>query len=1145
MRSVNGWQRSLTRQLADAWPGALARDFPPGAMLSVELGLYLLARVLPGRPARDAWTLFGGYPYAEAAGHARSPEDRLAIRRGRHYLWTMRRRRVWLSLLDQYARVPEELRGYLLDGPDAVPVLRSPARAAARFAKFEELLSSPPEFARRDIKLATAGEYWFPVRDRNLSVTIPPELADGPSAPAHDLAAGAPTQGEPTPVTWDQLQDAAQAMDDAEGQANIPEASRSHWADRLARVELLVRQQDGFAPGAHLDVSGLVHMVGMVGAGKSTLRDILTYHYVTIGQHHRRVTIVVGDVAEALAVTNTFRRIGIAAAPVLGQSTRERNIHRLHRRLATAGAPAVMTHDNPGFRYLSSACALDALRGTEADRALRVADAPCTTLYEPRDASEEEDRGRPRRPPRRGCPLWSRCPRYHGARDLVSAQVWVATPAGLVHSAIPPHQGGERIRYLELACRMSDLIIVDEADRVQAQLDTAFAPSATLIGKSPESWLDEILVHTVTELSRRGRLQLSAQETDDWCNAVNTVSGAADRLYGLLTKNQSLRRWVTDDYFSPFTLHQRLLSDWFPEIGRAENEKEKGKVASIDEAALAVIIAERDRVSAILDIVRDSPLQPDDSDTTGEGRAAAGLIRLTLELLHAYVGDVALRGRLREALLALLPARVRDRIGDQMAVHAQRLEFTLILAALHTRLDFVTGLWPVVEAELNLDVTSNVLSRRPPQDYEPFTLESPMGNVLGFQFRPDEAGESGSLSFFRCSGVGRELLLGLHTMPAVDGRPGPGVLLMSATSWAGTSSRYHVHVPVGAILRPQATEVKAILDTSFRMEFVYGPDGQALRLSGINLQDRQARIRQMLRALAEPEAELVGATSKLADELADLAATDPDRCRILILTGSYAEAHDAADYLNSMPEWSGRVTTLISDDADYDDAWVTLPGGGGRREAGRLRRGDIASFARTGSEILVAPLLAVERGHNIVIPGGKAAIGTVYFLARPHPRPDSLDLAIQAVNDWAVRYVRDGGFRQLVRASGGLDAAGLAFRKEAVKHWRRFLTRRMSWSSLPRDEKVSVTWDQLVIMWQVIGRLVRGGVPARVVLVDAAFAPSEAGMTGEDTAETSLVVAMSEVLAPYFKDDPGTDPVDRSLVDYLYRPLYQALVNLS
>ena len=69
-------------------------------------------------------------------------------------------------------------------------------------------------------------------------------------------------------------------------------------------------------------------------------------------------------------------------------------------------------------------------------------------------------------------------------------------------------------------------------------------------------------------------------------------------------------------------------------------------------------------------------------------------------------------------------------------------------------------------------------------------------------------------------------------MPGVDGRPGPNVLLMSATSWAGTSSRYHVHVPVGAILRPHEKEVKAILETTFRKEFLYGPDGQALRLSG-------------------------------------------------------------------------------------------------------------------------------------------------------------------------------------------------------------------------------------------------------------------------------------------------------------------------
>jgi hypothetical protein len=194
------------------------------------------------------------------------------------------------------------------------------------------------------------------------------------------------------------------------------------------------------------------------------------------------------------AASGLLTRLGIPAAPVLGQSTRERNIARLHRRLATVGAPSLLAHDHPGFRYLSSACAVDALRGLEADRPLRPGQVPCTMLFPPdRDDDHQEDSGLgKRRRNRRGCPLWSRCPRHHGARDLATAQVWVATPASLVRSAVPPHQTGDRIRYLELACRMSDLIIVDEADRVQMQFDAMFAPSATLVGRSPDSWLDEV-----------------------------------------------------------------------------------------------------------------------------------------------------------------------------------------------------------------------------------------------------------------------------------------------------------------------------------------------------------------------------------------------------------------------------------------------------------------------------------------------------------------------------------------------------------------------------------------------------------------------------------------------------------------------------
>ena len=98
---------------------------------------------------------------------------------------------------------------------------------------------------------------------------------------------------------------------------------------------------------------------------------------------------------------------------------------------------------------------------------------------------------------------------------------------------------------------------------------------------------------------------------------------------------------------------------------------------------------------------------------------------------------------------------------------------------------------------------------------------------------------------------------------------------------------------------------------------------------------------------------------------------------------------------------------------------------------------------------------------------------------------------------------------------------------------------------LPQDEKSAFTWDQLVVIWQVIGRLVRGGVPARVHFVDGAFSPREAGLKGDDTSATSFLISMQEELEPYFDPASAISPIDRSLVKALYEPLYQALRDMN
>ena len=290
------------------------------------------------------------------------------------------------------------------------------------------------------------------------------------------------------------------------------------------------------------------------------------------------------------------------------------------------------------------------------------------------------------------------------------------------------------------------------------------------------------------------------------------------------------------------------------------------------------------------------------------------------------------------------------------------------------------------------------------------------------------------------------------------------------------------------------------------------------------METRPAILRQMVSQLGRSGP---GQPSILDQELRQIA--DETRRRALLLVGSYREATAAADLLEAMPRWRGRVKVLAADDADLDHAG---PGDANSTDtisrAAALRRGDLASFAEDpDAELLVAPLMAVERGHNILNKQRKAAFGTVIFLARPHPRPDDLSLAVFAVNDWVTRFVRDqpglraGTFSKMVAGAGDLDAAARAFRREARREWRRLLWRPYIYSRLDDDEKESFAWDQMVTIWQVIGRLVRGGVPARVVFMDAAFAPALAEATAPPPPPSATPAAKPRRPAPPYRRRPA------------------------
>ncbi len=1183
MRDRTFWGSGHADRIRAAWPVEAGPSRAP-RLLRVELGLYLLERLCPGEPAIAAWTLLGGYPFALA--QERTAERERILKVARHLLWPLRRPRTWERALRLYASFPTEVRGYRLTDIHTTAVREKVSVLAERWELYEKALTSAPRFYRRPrLALARPGRsYRFPQGKLITSVRLPRHLPVTTARP-HVLVPS-PGTAEPIETTLAQLKATAEWMD----RKLLVTDPRKSWVQRVRRIELDVLDSARSAFGSlgekdTLSVSGLFHLVGMVGAGKSTLRDVLTVETVRQG---RRVTIVVGDVAEQMRLVELFRRLELKVAPVLGTSTRTRNIQRMHRRLTSAGAGSLLSHEARQFTYLSTACPLDALRGREALEPLDIADSPCTRLYPantrkegraqddvPPDGAEHAPTSSPTAAPddadhdrmgtAEGCPLWGACPRHRGAHDLVDADIWVANPASLVYGLTPRHQNRERARFLEVACVRSDLIIVDEADRVQMQLDTMFVPSATLVGRSPDSWLDELQTHTTDEFARYGRLQLSDADVDRWSSSLTASIAATNRLYSMLMRHSSLQRWIRDDYFSSWTLQQKLLDDWFPkpsapdapdqddepdidfeEESREEADldeqpdddpgTESGTVGEPEDAA----DARRTAVTEMLDTFRDDPLGGEGTDDP----ELTDLVALARALLHTLDEETT---RLQAGATLTRLSGLAPGTDAEMRRRTLRFEFTVLVCILQQRLDVITELWPTVETALNLESTDNQLARRPPLDYGPLLPESPMGNILGFQLLTENLdatrGSAGAeLRFFRCTGVGRALLTGLHRITALDGSPTAHVLLMSGTSWAGTAAGAHVLAPVRAILKISPKEHRALLQTTFRKVFVPGPDGRPLHLSGTRPDLRPKVLELMLDGLARPREGQFEST--LEEELRLIPSTR--RKRLLLLVGSYDEARRAFEVLEGIPRWKGRVCRLIPDDAELEVSFGGVDPGEplASAQSMTLRRGDVSAFGTMDAQILIAPLMSVERGHNILNDAGQAAIGSVLFLARPHPRPYDIGIAVQGINSWAMRLMANGEFDRLVASAPDLDTAGRSFRREARIRWKHLLTRRMAWRELNDEDKVAFTWDRLVVMWQVIGRLVRGGVPARVVFVDSRFAEREAAGRGPDDFRTGLLASLLHVLAPYFDEDGPHTPADRHLVKMLYEPLYQALGNL-
>ena len=347
MSEIKKVKQQLIRYFSDV------NDFDVGTFINVEIVLYLLHKVSPSLDPSSAYVLLRGY---QLTNHSRSGEDLYLLQQARQKLICYASRMKWEEDFlkycnDKYAliRLYEIQDGRIIEENENIPA----AERESVYEKFlrEEVKSKPL------MKMATAGEYvFYRINKESVTVSIPPWLAEF-GMKEKPISCTRKARREKIQITYQDLLKTSEEM-----KSIVPNdyCYSVLQANRLQSVS----DSDGFT------IDKIVNILGMVGAGKSTLMKVLSYYLSKNGYH---VVIVLNTVSEVIKMMRDLKKYGLDVSPLIGKSNQEKYVCALKQK-------DELYIDEDIAAYLNAPCLLNGLTNSSSQEAWEYGERPCYNL---------------------------------------------------------------------------------------------------------------------------------------------------------------------------------------------------------------------------------------------------------------------------------------------------------------------------------------------------------------------------------------------------------------------------------------------------------------------------------------------------------------------------------------------------------------------------------------------------------------------------------------------------------------------------------------------------------------------------------------------------------------------------------------------
>jgi hypothetical protein len=450
----------------------------------------------------------------------------------------------------------------------------------------------------------------------------------------------------------------------------------------------------------------------------------------------------------------------------------------------------------------------------------------------------------------------------------------------------------------------------------------------------------------------------------------------------------------------------------------------------------------------------------------------------------------------------------------------KKIKFYGIIKNLEEALNFIKYNFAVLRDKLDINLENISYLGVFLDRYLPLIKEASLANISGLKYLVDYRNNP-NIYYYRLKGLGRSILLEYPSLfYNADKIMGPTTILFSGSSFLPESSFFHINKKVDAILERPESEKKQINKSSF--EYF----DTKISVSGNTGEQRKNNLRKVVNKLLSKKTSING-VSHLESIFNNI--EDKNRKSVLLVVGSYEEVDVVCKELEiNLDKLDKKISAMIRDSDDKEYSYQTI------------HRSEISKFNELGADILVAPLMAINRGVNILNQEKNSAIGGGIFLIRNMLVPTDIINQIAYLNHWSLKNIprlknkndNDWG-----------DYFNREFRHKTMVIWKKHVSEFYNFvglDSLDREILFSNYANILQLMNQLIGRLKRGNSEAVIALADIKYAP-ETSNNAFDTERTSILIGFYKLLDKYINSN---DPYTREIANTLYSSTYFPLKKL-